>query len=166
MLFFFNDTATNEIYTLSLHDALPIYGPGEIQNLTPITQDLNRDMERQVEKHVKKLVLQDKKVVSYKVTVEYGGHGKRSNIPAEEFLATKIKFEIKQMKKKPGTSGKNPGDWEINSNPKQGRIPNYPDELIHKIPQDTPVTNKRKAQGQGNPPQSSSTPKKPKKTNK
>src|SRR3712207_6961305 len=28
MFFFFNDTATTEIYTLSLHDALPIYsGP-------------------------------------------------------------------------------------------------------------------------------------------
>src|SRR6266853_4148111 len=26
MIFFFNDTATTEIYTLSLHDALPIYG--------------------------------------------------------------------------------------------------------------------------------------------
>src|SRR3712207_9288567 len=26
VLFFFNDTATTEIYTLSLHDALPIYG--------------------------------------------------------------------------------------------------------------------------------------------
>src|SRR2546430_10771352 len=26
--FFFNDTATTEIYTLSLHDALPIYPPG------------------------------------------------------------------------------------------------------------------------------------------
>src|SRR3989442_445283 len=26
--FFFNDTATTEIYTLSLHDALPIYGRG------------------------------------------------------------------------------------------------------------------------------------------
>src|SRR5258708_24464845 len=26
-LFFFNDTATTEIYTLSLHDALPIYPP-------------------------------------------------------------------------------------------------------------------------------------------
>src|SRR3712207_7110990 len=25
-IFFFNDTATTEIYTLSLHDALPIYG--------------------------------------------------------------------------------------------------------------------------------------------
>src|SRR5438874_4981300 len=28
LLFFFNDTATTEIYTLSLHDALPISGPG------------------------------------------------------------------------------------------------------------------------------------------
>src|SRR3712207_7561917 len=27
-LFFFNDTATTEIYTLSLHDALPIYPRG------------------------------------------------------------------------------------------------------------------------------------------
>src|SRR3712207_7444041 len=29
MFFFFNDTATTEIYTLSLHDALPIWVPGE-----------------------------------------------------------------------------------------------------------------------------------------
>src|SRR5947209_16196107 len=28
LFFFFNDTATTEIYTLSLHDALPILGPG------------------------------------------------------------------------------------------------------------------------------------------
>src|SRR3712207_8332592 len=28
MCFFFNDTATTEIYTLSLHDALPIWSPG------------------------------------------------------------------------------------------------------------------------------------------
>ena len=27
-VFFFNDTATTEIYTLSLHDALPIFGMG------------------------------------------------------------------------------------------------------------------------------------------
>src|SRR5258708_38935982 len=27
IFFFFNDTATTEIYTLSLHDALPIYRP-------------------------------------------------------------------------------------------------------------------------------------------
>src|SRR3712207_7041939 len=29
LFFFFNDTATTEIYTLSLHDALPIYPPSE-----------------------------------------------------------------------------------------------------------------------------------------
>src|SRR2546430_10193788 len=29
LIFFFNDTATTEIYTLSLHDALPISGRGE-----------------------------------------------------------------------------------------------------------------------------------------
>src|SRR5258708_16209997 len=28
LFFFFNDTATTEIYTLSLHDALPILSPG------------------------------------------------------------------------------------------------------------------------------------------
>src|SRR2546430_14907390 len=34
LFFFFNDTATTEIYTLSLHDALPIYifGPGDLVN--------------------------------------------------------------------------------------------------------------------------------------
>src|SRR3990167_7059725 len=30
-LFFFNDTATTEIYTLSLHDALPIYPANQTQ---------------------------------------------------------------------------------------------------------------------------------------
>src|SRR3712207_8492954 len=30
MCFFFNDTATTEIYTLSLHDALPIFGAADL----------------------------------------------------------------------------------------------------------------------------------------
>src|SRR5436190_11043649 len=29
-IFFFNDTATTEIYTLSLHDALPIYAENQV----------------------------------------------------------------------------------------------------------------------------------------
>src|SRR5476651_2853153 len=40
LFFFFNDTATTEIYTLSLHDALPIwelYGGTEAQAATIIT---------------------------------------------------------------------------------------------------------------------------------
>src|SRR5258708_12448114 len=34
-LFFFNDTATTEIYTLSLHDALPISARGEQGSVRP-----------------------------------------------------------------------------------------------------------------------------------
>src|SRR3712207_8054580 len=34
MFFFFNDTATTEIYTLSLHDALPIFGVTPGRGLT------------------------------------------------------------------------------------------------------------------------------------
>src|SRR5215475_16155897 len=33
--FFFNDTATTEIYTLSLHDALPISAPGPARSAPP-----------------------------------------------------------------------------------------------------------------------------------
>ena len=34
--FFFNDTATTEIYTLSLHDALPILATGSRPRVLPI----------------------------------------------------------------------------------------------------------------------------------
>src|SRR3712207_8887487 len=47
MLFFFNDTATTEIYTLSLHDALPIS-----VSLT----DLRADIERYCYHHMKQLL--------------------------------------------------------------------------------------------------------------
>src|SRR5256885_14292284 len=35
--FFFNDTATTEIYTLSLHDALPIWQPSRPEHRKPET---------------------------------------------------------------------------------------------------------------------------------
>src|SRR3712207_7596657 len=33
IFFFFNDTATTEIYTLSLHDALPIYSKASLEHI-------------------------------------------------------------------------------------------------------------------------------------
>src|SRR5256885_12998406 len=47
--FFFNDTATTEIYTLSLHDALPIYGaragrhPGRRPGRAVVSDRLRRE---------------------------------------------------------------------------------------------------------------------------
>src|SRR5256885_10032230 len=40
LFFFFNDTATTEIYTLSLHDALPIYLDVRIQIRKPHARGL------------------------------------------------------------------------------------------------------------------------------
>src|ERR1039457_2703891 len=42
VFFFFNDTATTAIYTLSLHDALPIYQPDEIGS-GKMVGHINRD---------------------------------------------------------------------------------------------------------------------------
>src|SRR3712207_7256298 len=41
LIFFFNDTATTEIYTLSLHDALPIF----------LAADYNAEMLEQIERY-------------------------------------------------------------------------------------------------------------------
>src|SRR5689334_25099726 len=38
LFFFFNDTATTEIYTLSLHDALPIYKYARAGRLGPVAR--------------------------------------------------------------------------------------------------------------------------------
>src|SRR2546422_6728488 len=47
LFFFFNDTATTEIYTLSLHDALPIYQTSGLQGYW------QKDLELQEEKYRK-----------------------------------------------------------------------------------------------------------------
>src|SRR2546422_7091621 len=39
LLFFFNDTATTEIYTLSLHDALPIWGHSDGEPIAAARQE-------------------------------------------------------------------------------------------------------------------------------
>src|SRR5438874_9307832 len=41
MFVFFNDTATTEIYTLSLHDALPIFARGKFRDIRWMTATPN-----------------------------------------------------------------------------------------------------------------------------
>src|SRR5256885_9867985 len=48
MFFFFNDTATTEIYTLSLHDALPIYMGTQITPAVEMTRKSRQVSERPV----------------------------------------------------------------------------------------------------------------------
>src|SRR5260221_9813007 len=46
--FFFNDTATTEIYTLSLHDALPIFRVVILVRVTAPVPDVRRQLPRPV----------------------------------------------------------------------------------------------------------------------
>jgi len=65
-------------------------GPANVTNLTPITNDMNKDHLNRVERHVKKLVLgkesakdkkpTPKKVVNYAVDVQYAKHPQRSGL--------------------------------------------------------------------------------------
>jgi hypothetical protein len=52
-------------------------GEGRRFNLSPINKKANSDHLNQIEKTVKKAVNTDKKVVSYKVNVEYGSHAEK-----------------------------------------------------------------------------------------
>src|SRR5260370_23009443 len=58
-LFFFNDTATTEIYTLSLHDALPISGSAALAAILPAPgaahEDSARRSARRSEEHTSEL---------------------------------------------------------------------------------------------------------------
>src|SRR2546426_7183966 len=49
LFFFFNDTATTEIYTLSLHDALPIFHHGDLRLAREAARDVVRDESEGVE---------------------------------------------------------------------------------------------------------------------
>src|SRR6476660_10531399 len=53
--FFFNDTATTEIYTLSLHDALPIYRAGRHQLRHRDGERLSRARPGRSEEHTSEL---------------------------------------------------------------------------------------------------------------
>src|SRR2546430_7707256 len=53
--FFFNDTATTEIYTLSLHDALPIYERDEVLKAFRIAEHVRPGVERVPEKSLERL---------------------------------------------------------------------------------------------------------------
>ena len=67
--FFFNDTATTEIYTLSLHDALPIF------------LNKNKQLNKLNNIEIIKIALNNKKgkVKLYKAEINKGGHSLKSN---------------------------------------------------------------------------------------
>src|SRR5438477_3733887 len=74
MFFFFNDTATTEIYTLSLHDALPIYArreggrrPAATARSDPHAQPRSEEHTSELQSHVNlvcRLLLEKKNITT------------------------------------------------------------------------------------------------------
>src|SRR2546426_7537568 len=71
LFFFFNDTATTEIYTLSLHDALPIWEPGkpelEIQRAAGLPAQIAEKLEAQAQDRKSTRLNSSHLVISYAV---------------------------------------------------------------------------------------------------
>lgn len=92
-----------------------VHGPGSKENLTPITRSLNTSMEGEVESTVKNMVLDENKVVHYRVEAVYGDHSPRREwIPAENYIPTHLQFDLEELEREEGTHGDEPGDWKGN----------------------------------------------------
>src|ERR1043165_10297020 len=83
--FFFNDTATTEIYTLSLHDALPIYARGAPPSDSSRFHHLPRARQRS-EEHTSEL--QSRGLISYAVFCLKKKHNNQRPANGEERIHT------------------------------------------------------------------------------
>ena len=129
-----------------------LHGAGIAENLVPITDDFNKEMERNFESPVKRLVLNDRKVVKYKVTAVWRdranhiGHPERTSIEAEKHLPSEFACEMNVLKPKAGARGdalQNPEGWE---NDPDGE--SISQSLPHNLPADVPPSPTGEAQAQ------------------
>src|SRR3712207_9231140 len=92
LFFFFNDTATTEIYTLSLHDALPILDEGETLTVTAVTQGA----------HGSVAIAADSKSVTYTPAPNYfRSEEHTSELQSRQYLVCRLLLEKKNNTKHP-----------------------------------------------------------------
>lgn len=79
-----------------------VHGPGENQNLVPITRSANAKMETQGEHIIKKAVMADNLVIRYTVKAE-GKQPARKHLPAESELPARLILNAVQLDEDGGT---------------------------------------------------------------
>src|SRR3712207_8007623 len=95
MFFFFNDTATTEIYTLSLHDALPIYSP-EKACYTAVQRIVKKNPDKARSLQVGFLALNKKG--------EYRSEEHTSELQSRQYLVCRLLLEKKKKRSEPQMS--------------------------------------------------------------
>src|SRR3712207_7221092 len=104
MFFFFNDTATTEIYTLSLHDALPIFAPRgggtgtNGQSLTDgLVVDVSRHMNRILEINVaERWARVEAGVVKDQLNAALRSEEHTSELQSRQYLVCRLLLEKKK----------------------------------------------------------------------
>src|SRR3712207_8888787 len=95
LYFFFNDTATTEIYTLSLHDALPISGHGKVS-----ASNQKSSTSIQIRNHVcTKLVVSSTtrvKKISENLVDFYRSEEHTSELQSRQYLVCRLLLEKKK----------------------------------------------------------------------
>src|SRR5688572_31593588 len=92
--FFFNDTATTEIYTLSLHDALPIYCTGNSFGLSRALSDKLCSKRRLL------------KLIRIKMNLQPRSEEHTSELQSQSNLVCRLLLEKKNKKKKKKNNNK------------------------------------------------------------
>src|SRR3712207_9586002 len=93
--FFFNDTATTEIYTLSLHDALPIYDVVGLEALDAVVRVAERLDERL---HVRVLLgeqVRARRPVALVLRVDLRSEEHTSELQSRQYLVCRLLLEKK-----------------------------------------------------------------------
>src|SRR3712207_8620464 len=92
-LFFFNDTATTEIYTLSLHDALPISG-GERAVDDPVVVG---DRDRQHQPRREALAVPDRGHLRARDAEDRRSEEHTSELQSRQYLVCRLLLEKKKI---------------------------------------------------------------------
>ncbi len=110
-----------------------LFGPGIDENLVPISRKMNSRMSAMVEQDLKRRVLEQYKVISYEITVEFGSWPglPYKYIPAENQLPRGMELKAYEMNlKKTDESkvsperGSQPSDWEKGNQIVYESVPN------------------------------------------
>src|SRR3712207_7952330 len=93
VFFFFNDTATTEIYTLSLHDALPIYRPTNLLGELPTEFPAGKGSDALIRRIRARLVF-------YKGADRGRSEEHTSELQSRQYLVCRLLLEKKKKNKK------------------------------------------------------------------
>src|SRR3712207_9194666 len=96
LCFFFNDTATTEIYTLSLHDALPIYAC--IEPVLNFDQAFNHEPQIKAREMIVEVDAGVKKVRQFAMPIKFSERSEEhtSELQSRQYLVCRLLLEKKK----------------------------------------------------------------------